>query len=92
MKRIWLKWYNKLMFSFISRRYCSSTESFQCKEKKQDGNALSRISTLSLNEQSTSQRPLKKLAIDLQGDITTVKIRGDYPSLRIGGRIHHILV
>ncbi|KRY44029.1 hypothetical protein T03_16111 [Trichinella britovi] len=60
------------MFSFISRRHCSSTESIQCKEKKQDGNALSRNFH---PEQSTSQRPLKKkLAIDLQED-TTVKIR-----------------
>ncbi|KRX34396.1 hypothetical protein T05_2240 [Trichinella murrelli] len=46
-------------------------------------------------EQSTSQRPLKKLAIDLQGDITTVtrglpltKNRRKNTSNNLG-RLHH---
>ncbi|XP_003379556.1 calcium/calmodulin-dependent protein kinase type 1 [Trichinella spiralis] len=40
--RIWLKWYLndffKVLHVFLHKRHCSSTESIQCKEKKQDGN------------------------------------------------------
>ncbi|KRX34397.1 hypothetical protein T05_5912 [Trichinella murrelli] len=52
MKRIWIKWYKKIMFSFISRRYCSSIESFQCMEKKQDGNALRAVNIAKASEET----------------------------------------
>ncbi|KRY05859.1 hypothetical protein T12_15934, partial [Trichinella patagoniensis] len=60
------KWYKKVLHAslFIDRIHPMQGE--------QTTNALSRNFH---PEQSTSQRPLKKLAIDLQGDITTVKRR-----------------
>ncbi|KRY43762.1 hypothetical protein T03_12733 [Trichinella britovi] len=40
------------MYSLFYRRYCSSTESFQCKEKKQDGNALRAVNIAKASEET----------------------------------------
>ncbi|KRZ90843.1 hypothetical protein T08_9651 [Trichinella sp. T8] len=66
-KRIWLKWYKKLMFSFISVTVH--------RHHPMQGEETKREYTKSEFPPCQSM-PLKKLAIDLQGDITTVKIRG----------------
>ncbi|XP_003379530.1 protein CyaY [Trichinella spiralis] len=51
------------------KRHCSSTESIQCKEKKQDGNALSLnfhpVTQSAVNIVKPSE---ETVAIDLQGD------------------------